>query len=460
MRSFASFRRAVVASLLAMGAASQASAADDPAVLLAQLQALPNVASAAQAPSTIPDTLFFRLSFRQPVDHAHPEGPSFLQRATLLHRDRSRPVVLATEGYAASMLSRQGELAFLLQANQLRVEHRFFDASTPAVLDWTRLDIAQAAADHHALVQGFKGLYGGKWVATGASKGGMTSVYFRALYPDDVDATVAYVAPTSQGGNDARYVQFLAQVGTADCRERLRRFQEVALSRRDGLLALMADGYAALGKARTLEFSILETPFAFWQYQDASLCPEIPGAADSDATLLAFVEAIVGLDPSDARLHYYAPYYYQSATQLGGPRIDERGLGALLNYPRQDIPQNYPPQGVPKVFQHDAMPRIEAWVQGFGERMLFIYGENDPWSTNPFQVQARNDSWRLVVRGAGGNHGANLARLSTADREFALAKLEQWLGVDIAERARANAGAPALDGNTVTEPTRAELYLR
>ncbi|MFP2912532.1 hypothetical protein ACLESD_47465, partial [Pyxidicoccus sp. 3LFB2] len=32
-------------------------------------------------------------------------------------------------------------------------------------------------------------------VSTGASKGGMTSIYHRASAPKDVDATVAYVAP-------------------------------------------------------------------------------------------------------------------------------------------------------------------------------------------------------------------------------------------------------------------------
>jgi hypothetical protein len=325
-------------------------------------------------------------------------------------------------------------------------------------VDWNLLNIAQAAADHHAVVQSFKTLYAGKWAATGASKGGMTSVYFRAMYPDDVDATVAYVAPSSQGPNDARYVQFLSQVGSADCRARLRRFQEIALARRDRLLALIPDGFATMGKARTLEFAILETPYAFWQYQNADLCPAIPGEADSDEGFVEFIEAVVGLDPSDATINYYAPYYFQSATQLGGPRIDERGLGGLLQYPRQDVPENYPPLGVPKTFDNSVMPRINQWVQSAGQRMLFIYGENDPWSTNPFQVQSRNDSWRLFVRGTGGNHGASISRLSAADRDFALAKLEQWL--DVPSAARRSLGAPALDAHGVDEPTRAELYLR
>lgn len=460
MRIAALLGQASLAFFLSFAAIGPAAAVDPAEVLLAQLQALPNVASVEQAPSTIPDTLFYRITFVQPVDHSNPSGPTFLQRATLLHRDVTRPVVLATEGYGASMQSRQGELTYYMQANQLRVEHRFFQPSSPDPVDWKLLTIAQAAADHHAVVQSFKALYTGKWAATGASKGGMTSVYFRSMYPDDVDATVAYVAPTSQGSNDARYVKFLSQVGPAECRDQLRRFQEVALSRRDALLAMISGDFAAIGKDRALEFAILETPFAFWQYQNESLCAAIPGAADSDETLLWFLEAVVGL-AYDETINYYAPYYYQSATQLGGPRIDERALGSLLRYPRQDIPENYPPLGVEKVFENEAMPRVEEWVKSFGERMLFIYGENDPWSTNPFQVQARNDSWRLFVRGAGGNHGANLGKLSTADRDFALGKLEQWLGLaPTTAAARQSAAARALDAHGVDEPTREELYLR
>jgi hypothetical protein len=42
----------------------------------------------------------------------------------------------------------------------------------------------------------------GKWVNTGASKGGMTSVYHRRFFPNDLDANVAYVAPLSYSQED------------------------------------------------------------------------------------------------------------------------------------------------------------------------------------------------------------------------------------------------------------------
>ena len=276
---FADLIRRSALALLCFAGCSGTAFATDPAVLKAQLEALPGVVQVTQASSPIADTLFFRIDFSQPVDHADPSGPSFNQRMTLLHRGESLPMVLVTEGYGTPQSLRQSELAYYLQANQLRVEHRFFVPSSPDPQDWSKLDIAQAAADHHAITQSLKTIYAAKWVATGASKSGMASIYFRYFYPDDVAATVPYVAPSSHGVYDGRYVQFLSRVGPADCRARLRSFQELALSRRSSLVDSIPDyDYGYLGKDRAFEFMVLELPFAFWQYQSVALCPAIPVA--------------------------------------------------------------------------------------------------------------------------------------------------------------------------------------
>src|SRR4249919_3081938 len=98
--------------------------ASDPAKLLADLRALPGVVSVIQAGSPIPGTYYFRIGIRQPVDHADPKGPSFIQRLTLLHRDSALPMVVLTDGYSSTQSVRQSELAYYMHANQLRIEHR------------------------------------------------------------------------------------------------------------------------------------------------------------------------------------------------------------------------------------------------------------------------------------------------------------------------------------------------
>ncbi|QSQ20699.1 hypothetical protein JY651_36525 [Pyxidicoccus parkwayensis] len=419
--------------------------------ILAALQAIPGLTVVREGTTPLPGARFFILSYDQPVDHHHPEGARFQQRLTLLHVSTQAPMVLASTGYGISTSSSRTEPTFLLGANQLRVEHRFFGPSTPVPATWEHLTLGQAAADHHRIVTAFKALYSGKWVSTGASKGGMTSIYHRALYPNDVDATVAYVAPNSYGPQDPRYINFLSRVGDEACRQRIRDFQRDALSRRDELVPAMSLAAAAqgltfdfLGMDKAFEFILLELPFAFWQYGSAELCPFIPTPGAPAEEVVWAMDGIVGLYGfADDSIYYYAPYYFQAGTQLGSYRSDERHLRGLLHYPRQYAPASLVPFSLePYGFDHFAMPLVAAWVKTRGERILLVYGENDPWSTNAFEVRERNDSFRFFV--PGGNHGSSISSLPDAERALAMEKLTTWAGLSSAKaRASLAASVPA-----------------
>jgi hypothetical protein len=350
-------------------------------------------------------------------------------------------------------------LTYLLEANQLEVEHRFFPPSSPNPPSWEHLSIAQSAADHHRIVESFKTLYAGKWVSTGHSKGGMAAVYHRFFYPADVDATVPYVAPSSHGTRDPRYVEFVDRLGTASCRRALLDFQRTALARRQEMASLLPEGrFHILGPDRALEFAIVETPFVFWQFLRFNSCAEIPRPDASASELLGFLDYVTSLFLySDDGLNAYAAYYYQSATELGSPRFDERRLRGQLSYPREDMPENYPPLDVEKDFDRSLMERVEGWALATGQRILFIYGADDPWSAGAFTVQAKNDSYRLFVTGDAGDHLAGIFDLPDNEFTFAVEKLNAWLGEADAHlaRARAKKAAPRF-----ARPSRAQLFLR
>jgi hypothetical protein len=154
----------------------------------------------------------FDITIKQPVDHKNPARGTFLQRLALTHRGESEPVVLQTSGYQIFAV-KDSALSYSFQTNQIQVEHRFFADSKPAALDWKKLDIEQSAADFHHITESFKQIYGKKWVGPGASKGGMTSIYHRYFYPDDLAGTVADVAPLSFTTKDPRYLDFVSDVG-------------------------------------------------------------------------------------------------------------------------------------------------------------------------------------------------------------------------------------------------------
>ncbi|MCY1044571.1 S28 family serine protease [Corallococcus sp. bb12-1] len=405
-----------------------------PGDILTALQAIPGLTVVREAPPPAPGVRHFVLSYDQPADHWHPEGTRFQQRLTLRFVSAEAPMVLGSSGYAIGTQSYRLEPTALLQANQLMVEHRFFEPSRPNPANWKLLTIEQAAADHHRIVQAFKPLFAGKWISTGASKGGMTSVYHRAFYPNDVDATVAYVAPNSYGTQDPRYVAFLSKRGTPECRERIRGFQREVLERRAETEAVFDArtqwlSYELLGHDKALEFTVLEFAFAFWQYGNASRCGDIPAPGATAEELVDFLDAIVGLSyMSDSDLDYYAPYDFQAATQLGSYASEERHLRGVQRYPGGYDPRALVPFDMkPYKFNPFAMPLIEGWVKAFGQRILFVYGENDPWSTGAFDVRSRNDSYRFYV--PGGNHGSSIRTLPEADRAVALERLGAWAGV-------------------------------
>ncbi|MFO0578034.1 MAG: S28 family serine protease [Polyangia bacterium] len=392
--------------------------------------------SVTEKPTSLTDYRFFQLELEQPVDHARPDGPRFKQRLSLLHRGLRAPVVLHGSGYGASFFSRSGraELTALLSANQIDFEHRYFLPSRPEPADFRYLTIQQAAADSHRIVQIFRAIYRGRFLNTGASKGGMTAVYHRRFFPADVDATVAYVAPHSLGAPDPRYVPFVNQAGTdPDCRKRLRDYQRTVLTRRTAVVAALgASGatFTRLGIDKALEHSVLELPFGFWQYRAQADCAKIPDPAASDEQVLKFLSDVGSIALySDQGIAGFEPYYFQAASQLGFPATEEAHLADLLRHPGTDRPDEYLPTELRAGAAYDAtaMPDISAWLQSDGERILFIYGSNDPWSAGAFELGLARDSYRLTV--PGGNHGSRVGLLPEPLRTKAMALLRRWADV-------------------------------
>jgi len=90
-----------------------------------RIRDLPGVASVEEA--TAPEGYrFFRITFVQPVDHRKPNGATFEQRLTLLHKDVGRPMVMSTSGYYFSQSAGRSEPTQIVDGNQLSMEYRFF----------------------------------------------------------------------------------------------------------------------------------------------------------------------------------------------------------------------------------------------------------------------------------------------------------------------------------------------
>ena len=446
---------AMAATLLAttaIGLTTAAPAQAAPADLADQLAAIPGMTVVSEQAPPAAGYRFFLLTYRQPADHTKPSGPTFEQRFQLLHRDVSRPMILHTTGYNMPGGAFRSEPTQLVDGNQISVEQRFFSPSRPNPADWRKLDIWQAATDHHRITLALKTIYSAKWLSTGASKGGMTSVYHRRFYPRDVDGVVAYVAPNDPDNRDDRaYDEFFDSVGsTPACRTALKTLQSEALSRRTD----MVNRYDAFAAQRGLHFdqvfgstdkafemAVLDTEWAFWQYNTEANC-DVPGRDATSDEIFAFINQTADFTfYSDEGILPYSPYFYQAATQLGWPQPKFRYLKDGLHYPSLYQANSSLPAELQS--RHDAWPMVDVdqWVTKTASQMLFVYGSNDPWGAEPFHP-SNKDSFTFTAPGA--NHGANIAALTAADAARARATVQRWAGVT-APAAQRSASTAALD---------------
>ncbi len=375
----------------------------------------------------------YLIMMKQAVDHNHLEKGYFKQRIWLNHLDEGSPVVMVTEGYAAPK-NYVTELAKELKANQIVVEHRYFMESTPENKDWKYLTVVNAATDHHEIIQLFKKIYKEKWLTTGISKGGQTTLFHRALYPKDVDVSVPYVAPINLYKEDSRLLTFFESVGTEEDRAKTKGFQKLVLQKKDELLPLFIEtckkrGWEyKMGYEAAYEMSVLEYPFAFWQWGRS--IDDIPNInSPIDKILKHF---ILGASPdyfSDASMNKYESFFYQAYKELGYYNYVPADLKPLMSVVKQDTISNhiFAPWGDTLSFNRNTMLHVVKRLNKKNPKMVLICGEYDPWGATSLDVSQMSNSLKVVK--PKGSHRARINNLSEAKREEVWALLRKWMKV-------------------------------
>jgi len=401
--------------------------------LQAFLETLPNV-TVEEIDSLEGFQKCYKIMLRQKVDHFGDDTATFLQKIYLSHFDISRPTVIVTEGYSANK-NYISELSKLLNANQIIIEHRYFNDSKPANLNWKYLNIKQAAEDHHVITSLFKNFYHGKWLSTGISKGGQTCLYYKYFYPNDVDVTVPYVAPINFDKQEPRVFSFLKSVGPDSCREKVFRFQKLLLENKTGLLPLF-EQYAKdngltfkMGYEAAFEYCVLEFSFAFWQWGDLA-CADIPENADDIQKVFRAFET-VGFDFfSEEGIEPIRPFFYQALTEIGFYTYDIEPFGDLIQVVKHPNFNFTLPEGADSSYNYESMRKVNEFLQTSGNNILYIYGEYDPWSASAVQlISGKTNALKMVK--ASGNHKTRIKSFGETEKKLIYDKLEEWLELKI-----------------------------
>ncbi|MEI6143342.1 MAG: S28 family serine protease [Mariniphaga sp.] len=401
-----------------------------------QLKNIPGIVSVVRMN---PNPFFkeaFMIMVKQPIDHLHPEKGTFPQRVILSNLDIDKPIVYITEGYGGDYGESEkylNELCPILNANQLFVEHRFFGKSVPDSIDWNYMTVENAAADHHHIVELFKQLYKNKWISTGISKGGETVLYHRALYPRDVDISVPYVAPLNFSVEEKRHDRFIRhKAGTASDRESLRECQIEFLKRKSRLMPLFEQlckdkKYNFRAPANLIyDYCVLEFAFSFWQW--GYPVSTIPASTATDKEFFNYLIKICSPDYFDTESGKPTfPFFVQALKQLGYYGYNPKPFGKLmeLSDTHNYIMKLFMPSSYKFLYDPSMSLLVKKYLKKNADKILFIYGENDPWSASAASTRGNRKILKVVQ--PGGSHRSRIGTMPEAQNKLVIKTLKAWM---------------------------------
>ncbi|MBO4928370.1 MAG: hypothetical protein J5379_09005 [Clostridiales bacterium] len=399
--------------------------------------------------------------FEMPLDWNDPDGETFLLRTTFTHYSDDAPNTFLCNGYMMydqiiDFVYRY-DVASRYNTNEIECEFRFFGASVPDGLStsstdlWQYLTAENAAADFHHIITQFKTILSGKWIFTGASKGGQLTHFQSHFYPDDADVYFSMVAP---GGCSPEAPDFFDNIYTeigndAFGEDRAKKDRDLVLQFQIEAMKLkpvLADRYYQQGLADGCIFNEFTTPeilydmvvleFATttWQYyQDFTTISDI---LSMDRVGTSFEDAVFDLlyntnEPYIwATNSIYFPYYVQAATQNGEHEYDfsfirealrKEGLEDLLTV-TEDMESGLlfkmvftDEQLAMFTFDDQLYEDMVEWSHTVEKPVIMFYGGTDVWYEVRLPDVTDNPNVHIYVD-KNGSHQAALYNLTSDEQ--------------------------------------------
>jgi len=334
----------------------------------------------------------YEIWFEQPIDYSDASKGTFKQKVYLGFENDSLPVFVELQGYGI-YTEKSGELANHYKANQLTIEHRYFNNSRPENIDWNTLTIENAAKDQANIIDAIReAIYPkSKFITTGISKGCQTTMAHRKFFPKNVDACVCYVGPLNYEREDPRVYEFLESVGTQEEREKVQGFQELCFENRAELKKILEQTAKEknmsweFGIEKAMDYTILEYSFAFWQWGTESA--QIPSKEATPQEIYKHLIDVVGYGFFETKaVDNLQPYFWAALTQQG---IYGYETEPFKKYLGTDEVYKFDwafPEDISKTYDTKPMQEIKTFLDESAERMLFIYGEYDAWSATAVEL--------------------------------------------------------------------------
>lgn len=414
----------------------------DSTEFMKNLCALPGVSDVKKLETTrFPEK--YVLKIRQNLDTDNAEAGTFNQRVIVGYVGEDRPTVIVTEGYNADYAMSPSyieELSDLFDANMVFCEYRYFGESMPKPTDWNFLTVENSLGDLHNVNTTFRKLFKGKWISTGISKGGQTTMFYRTYYPNDVDVSVSYVAPLNKSVEDGRHEPFLRdEVGTKKERKAVHNAQLEMFKRKSSLVEMLEKKVKADGLNFNLpldeifDYELMEYPFAFWQW--GTPVSEIPSSKDSDEVWFEHLMKVSGPDYFSVPGRYLS-FNMQALRELGyyGYEIDPDfkkycSISSTKDYLRSLMIPESMGEWRNVSFDPTLYNKTVEYLKNNDPKHIFIYGEIDPWTASGVAGWldcSGKQNMRVYVQPRG-SHKARIGNMPEDMKAEIMERLNGWL---------------------------------
>lgn len=384
----------------------------------------------------------YLVRFTQFVNGDNDSNGTFQQNLIICVKDAKAPTVLVTEGYYADYGKRKDyeeELSTIFKANVILCEYRYFGESTPIPTNWEFMTVDNSLKDYHHVRQSFGTIFTGKWISTGISKGGQTTMFYRATYPNDIDVSVSYVAPLNKSIEDGRHEVFLSKtVGKKSERKKIKQAQYEFMKRKNTCMPLFKEYNKKhnlnyyISEEDIYDYCVLEYPFALWQW--GTSVSTIPDMRASDEIWFNYLMEIAGPDYF-AYPNKYTPFDVQAVRELGyyGYDLTPIKKWASVKDTKGYLKQIMLPDSL-RGFEFDSSlyDRTVKYLTDEDPLHIFIYGENDPWSASGVCTWldcSKKKNMRVYVQ-PGGSHKARIGNMPEKTKKEILDRLSSWLNAN------------------------------
>jgi hypothetical protein len=362
---------------------------------------------------------YYEITIEQLIDHKDPQSQKFKQRVIIGFNSFDSSVVMDTDGYGINYAlspSYQHELATILNANLLIIEHRFFGNSVPDSLNYNFLTTTQAAADIHSIRTLFGTVLKGQWISTGISKGGQAALAHKINYPGDIAFTILYGTAVKKKLIENKIDSMLNFLSGTECGRKLSLLQTKLLKNKNALLThldqfIVKNGIdpGKMSHEKVLEYMILELPFSFWQ--SGAECVDIPFSGESPDHLFRYLSSVISPSFYSVKtLKRLQPAFYMNYHELGYYEYNTKKFKGSLsekNYSNK----MFAPQNIQIKFDPTYLNSVNAFLKTQeAEKVIFIYGEKDPWSS----MQNTGKATKFIIKN--GSHKSRIMNMIPSQR--------------------------------------------